>query len=189
MQGNQTILNPPDPASLPPTARQPDREPKTFAFDKSYWSACPKEEEGYASQQTLYEDLGVELLNHAFDGFNTTIFACAVLCCLRLSPCSHARSYGQTGSGERPARLLNDGFWLNTAHRQELFDDGLRQRQGHCTSIRLLSAVYPVSSRCTDPAHLLCPLRPDRRTADRRAFVHGRSLLLGDLPGVLLPPT
>lgn len=44
--------------------------------DKSYWSAGPKDEPGYASQHTLYEDLGVELLDHSFEGFNTCIFAC-----------------------------------------------------------------------------------------------------------------
>ncbi len=45
-------------------------------LDRSYWSAGPREEPGYASQQTLYEDLGVELLDHSFEGFNTCIFAC-----------------------------------------------------------------------------------------------------------------
>ena len=44
--------------------------------DKSYWSAGPRDEAGYASQQTLYEDLGVDLLDHSFEGFNTCIFAC-----------------------------------------------------------------------------------------------------------------
>lgn len=46
-------------------------------------SSCSESAPGYASQQTLYEDLGRELLDHAFAGFNTTIFA-----------------YGQTGSGK-----------------------------------------------------------------------------------------
>jgi kinesin family protein 1 len=44
--------------------------------DKSYWSAGPRDEPNYASQQTLYEDLGVDLLDHSFEGFNTCIFAC-----------------------------------------------------------------------------------------------------------------
>ncbi|KAA1125097.1 kinesin-like protein Klp8 [Puccinia graminis f. sp. tritici] len=60
-----------------------DKETKSFAFDHSYWSACPKDEPGYASQQTLYEDLGVDLLNNSFEGYNSCIFA-----------------YGQTGSGK-----------------------------------------------------------------------------------------
>ena len=44
--------------------------------DKSYWSAGPRDDPRYASQQTLYNDLGVELLDHSFEGFNTCIFAC-----------------------------------------------------------------------------------------------------------------
>ncbi|KAK3820016.1 MAG: hypothetical protein J3Q66DRAFT_336070 [Benniella sp.] len=55
---------------------------KSFSFDHSYWS-FDKNDAHYAGQQRLYEDLGVELLNHAFDGYNTCIVA-----------------YGQTGSGK-----------------------------------------------------------------------------------------
>lgn len=39
-------------------------------------SACGQDEEGYASQQTVYDDLGKDLLDHSFEGFNTCIFAC-----------------------------------------------------------------------------------------------------------------
>ncbi|KAI5480411.1 hypothetical protein MNV49_000986 [Pseudohyphozyma bogoriensis] len=81
MEGNNTYLEPPD--AGPSSSKAADRETKSFAFDKSYWSAGPKDEPGYASQQTLYEDLGKELLDHSFEGFNTCIFA-----------------YGQTGSGK-----------------------------------------------------------------------------------------
>lgn len=48
-----------------------------FSFDKSYWSAGPRDEPGYCSQQTLFDDLGKELLDHGFAGFNTSIMACA----------------------------------------------------------------------------------------------------------------
>jgi len=47
-----------------------------FSFDKSYWSAGPRDEPGYCSQQTLYDDLGKELLDHGFSGFNACILAC-----------------------------------------------------------------------------------------------------------------
>lgn len=47
-----------------------------FSFDKSYWSAGPRDEPGYCSQQTLYDDLGKELLDHGFAGFNACILAC-----------------------------------------------------------------------------------------------------------------
>ena len=76
MQGNQTILDPPEPGSSGAQARATERKPMNFAFDKSYWSACPKDEPGYCSQQTLYDDLGKELLDHGFAGFNACILAC-----------------------------------------------------------------------------------------------------------------
>ncbi|EGG06377.1 uncharacterized protein MELLADRAFT_36123, partial [Melampsora larici-populina 98AG31] len=80
--GTHTFLDPPpeDPQQKRPAG---DRETKSFAFDHSYWSACSKDEPGYASQQTLYEDLGMDLLDNSFEGYNSCIFA-----------------YGQTGSGK-----------------------------------------------------------------------------------------
>ncbi len=71
-------------------------------------SACGKDEPGYASQETVYNDLGKDLLDHAFEGFNTCIIACK---CPRLAqwrrPLRTANSLppppspadGQTGSG------------------------------------------------------------------------------------------
>ncbi|KAI9243976.1 hypothetical protein EDC94DRAFT_531198 [Helicostylum pulchrum] len=55
---------------------------KAFTFDRSYWSA-DKADDHYADQELVYNDLGRELLDHAFDGYNCCIFA-----------------YGQTGSGK-----------------------------------------------------------------------------------------
>ncbi|ORX53879.1 kinesin-domain-containing protein [Piromyces finnis] len=55
---------------------------KTFCFDHCFWS-FNKEHEQYASQKIIYDDLGKELLDHAFMGYNTCIFA-----------------YGQTGAGK-----------------------------------------------------------------------------------------
>ncbi|KAF8659518.1 hypothetical protein AX16_001817 [Volvariella volvacea WC 439] len=84
MQGNQTILDPPDPSLDPTTAspapagagkRATERKQMVFSFDKSYWSAGPRDEPGYCSQQTLFEDLGRELLDHGFAGFNACILA------------------------------------------------------------------------------------------------------------------
>ncbi|GAA5877032.1 hypothetical protein JCM3774_006880 [Rhodotorula dairenensis] len=82
MEGDQTFLDPPDVANVT-SGRATEKETKSFAFDKSYWSACPKDDPSYASQQTLFDDLGRDLLEHAFEGYNTTVFA-----------------YGQTGSGK-----------------------------------------------------------------------------------------
>ncbi|VDN07186.1 unnamed protein product [Thelazia callipaeda] len=54
----------------------------SFNFDYSYWS-FNKDDKYFASQQQVYQDLGVEMLDHAFEGYNVCIFA-----------------YGQTGSGK-----------------------------------------------------------------------------------------
>ncbi|KIJ19791.1 hypothetical protein PAXINDRAFT_166017 [Paxillus involutus ATCC 200175] len=83
MQGNQTFLDPPETGSSQDTKRATERKTMAFSFDKSYWSAGPRDEPGYCSQQTLYDDLGKELLDHGFAGFNACILA-----------------YGQTGSGK-----------------------------------------------------------------------------------------
>lgn len=57
---------------------------KAFSFDHSYWS-FDKNDPNYAGQQRLYEDLGVELLNHSFNGYNTCIVACKSIGLSKLS--------------------------------------------------------------------------------------------------------
>ncbi|OAQ29485.1 kinesin-domain-containing protein [Linnemannia elongata AG-77] len=71
MDGDMTTIRKPDDGGM-----------KSFSFDHSYWS-FDKSDPNYAGQQRLYDDLGVELLNHSFSGYNTCIVA-----------------YGQTGSGK-----------------------------------------------------------------------------------------
>ncbi|XP_063746616.1 kinesin-like protein KIF1B isoform X7 [Eleginops maclovinus] len=74
MQGNTTtILNP----------KQPKEPAKTFSFDYSYWSHTTPEDPSFASQNLVYNDIGKEMLAHAFEGYNVCIFA-----------------YGQTGAGK-----------------------------------------------------------------------------------------
>ncbi|CEP11450.1 hypothetical protein [Parasitella parasitica] len=73
MEGNKTII------SKPPGSAE---DPKAFTFDQSYWSA-DKDDDSYADQERVYNDLGRELLDHAFNGYNCCLFA-----------------YGQTGSGK-----------------------------------------------------------------------------------------
>ncbi|KAF9242944.1 hypothetical protein BU15DRAFT_86709 [Melanogaster broomeanus] len=75
MQGNQTFLDPPETGTSQDTKRATERKTMAFSFDKSYWSAGPRDEPGYCSQQTLYDDLGKELLDHGFAGFNACILA------------------------------------------------------------------------------------------------------------------
>lgn len=77
MQGNQTFLDPPDvSADKAGISKAIERKTMAFSFDKSYWSAGPRDEPGYCSQQTLFDDLGKELLDHGFAGFNACILAC-----------------------------------------------------------------------------------------------------------------
>ncbi|XP_034029143.1 kinesin-like protein KIF1B isoform X4 [Thalassophryne amazonica] len=74
MQGNTTtILNP-----------KASKEPaKIFSFDYSYWSHTTADDPSFASQNLVYNDIGKEMLAHAFEGYNVCIFA-----------------YGQTGAGK-----------------------------------------------------------------------------------------
>ncbi|XP_069382386.1 kinesin-like protein KIF1B isoform X37 [Paralichthys olivaceus] len=74
MQGNTTtILNP----------KAPKEPAKTFSFDYSYWSHTTPEDPSFASQNLVFNDIGKEMLQHAFEGYNVCIFA-----------------YGQTGAGK-----------------------------------------------------------------------------------------
>uniref|UniRef100_F6Q5L9 Kinesin-like protein unc-104 n=1 Tax=Ciona intestinalis TaxID=7719 RepID=F6Q5L9_CIOIN len=74
MNGATTVISNP---------KQPRDNPKSFNFDYSYWSHTSPKDENFASQKQVYNDLGVEMLQHAFDGYNVCIFA-----------------YGQTGAGK-----------------------------------------------------------------------------------------
>lgn len=83
MKDEQTILVPPntvDPRSKGAKASLEGR--KTFAFDRSYWS-FDRRDPHFAGQDALFADLGLPLLDNAFQGYNNCIFA-----------------YGQTGSGK-----------------------------------------------------------------------------------------
>ncbi|CAG8501729.1 21252_t:CDS:10 [Gigaspora margarita] len=86
MEGNQTIITRPtdtsDPGNAKVANKKGEEDVKSFTFDKSYWS-FDKNDSNYATQAHLYNDLGEDLLNHAFGGYNTCIFA-----------------YGQTGAGK-----------------------------------------------------------------------------------------
>ncbi|EXJ88698.1 kinesin family member 1/13/14 [Capronia coronata CBS 617.96] len=84
MRDDQTILHHPGEAEdrLRKGGKSGADHQKTFKFDKSYWS-FNKADPNYAGQEHLFGDLGVPLLDNAFQGYNNCIFA-----------------YGQTGSGK-----------------------------------------------------------------------------------------
>lgn len=77
MQGKKTgILN------CKANARDENIRYKEFTFDYSYWSHDSASED-FASQELVYNNLGTEVVECAFEGYNACVFA-----------------YGQTGSGK-----------------------------------------------------------------------------------------
>ncbi|XP_017838291.1 kinesin-like protein KIF13B isoform X2 [Drosophila busckii] len=77
MDKQQTILQ------NPPTLEKMERkQPKTFAFDHCFYS-LNAEDVSFASQETVFDCVGRDILDNAFQGYNACIFA-----------------YGQTGSGK-----------------------------------------------------------------------------------------
>lgn len=83
MKQNQTILKP----------ISPEMSEKVFGFDHSYWSFdgyriepngyfIPEKGSNYCDQKRIFNELGLDIINNAFAGYNASIFA-----------------YGQTGSG------------------------------------------------------------------------------------------
>lgn len=80
MKDAQTVLTPPTDAAHRNKAIAEGS--KTFKYDKSYWS-FNRDDPHYAGQENVFADLGVPLLDNAFQGYNNCIFA-----------------YGQTGSGK-----------------------------------------------------------------------------------------
>ncbi|ODQ49644.1 kinesin-domain-containing protein [Saitoella complicata NRRL Y-17804] len=86
ISNNQTILTPPS------TSKSASYQSRTFTFDAAYNSFVSSTDPEYASQAHIYDSLGRELLNHAFEGYNTCIFA-----------------YGQTGSGKSYSMMGYEG--------------------------------------------------------------------------------
>ncbi|XP_063899728.1 kinesin-like protein KIF13A isoform X6 [Helicoverpa armigera] len=86
MESQQTILQ------IPQSAHEKERrQPKTFAFDHCFYSLDPSLPH-FASQKTVFECLGRDILDNAFDGYNACIFA-----------------YGQTGSGKSYTMMGSPG--------------------------------------------------------------------------------
>ncbi|KAI5850349.1 hypothetical protein DFP73DRAFT_571768 [Morchella snyderi] len=82
MKDSQTVLLPPPGAEKTTGKGSKDHGgPKTFNFDRSYWSFSKDDPD--SGQENLFDDLGRPLLDNAFGGYNNCIFA-----------------YGQTGSGK-----------------------------------------------------------------------------------------
>lgn len=72
---HQLVLNPPGEGDSRENAKATKKKAMPFSFDRSY--------DENTEQSELFEYVGLELLEHSFNGFNTCVFA-----------------YGQTGSGK-----------------------------------------------------------------------------------------
>lgn len=106
MEGNSTYIDPPEIGSAQDSKRATERKTIAFSFDKSYWSAGPRDEPRYCSQETLYNDVGKELLDHSFDGFNACIFACESCLSLSATNALTSRIDGQTGTRKLIFRVV-----------------------------------------------------------------------------------
>uniref|UniRef100_A0A8C9HJ15 Kinesin-like protein n=1 Tax=Piliocolobus tephrosceles TaxID=591936 RepID=A0A8C9HJ15_9PRIM len=83
-----------------------------FGFDYCYWSVNPEDPQ-YASQDVVFQDLGMEVLSGVAKGYNMCLFA-----------------YGQTGSGKTYTML---GTPVSITMRYST--NGLFIRQKDCTSL------------------------------------------------------
>lgn len=80
---------------------------KEFTFDYSYWS-YDDESPNFASQERVYKDLGTEVVDCAFQGYNACVFA-----------------YGQTGSGKTFTMMgspVSCFFFVTNSFQQEVFE-------------------------------------------------------------------
>jgi len=79
-----TIINPNMPSDI-----------KDFTYDHSYWSSDSRDRH-FATQEQVFSDLGKDVINSAFDGYNACIFA-----------------YGQTGAGKSYTMMgMQESFGL-----------------------------------------------------------------------------
>lgn len=119
MKGNQTVLiPPPSEGTKTKNAKATLEGTKTFAFDKSYWS-FNKNDDNYAGQDDLFEDLGSPLLDNAFKGYNNCIFA-----------------YGQTGSGKSYSMMgYGQEYGVIPKICKHMFDriDSVQEKNLSCT--------------------------------------------------------
>eukprot|EP00058_Branchiostoma_floridae_P005007 XP_002590495.1 hypothetical protein BRAFLDRAFT_86166 [Branchiostoma floridae] len=97
------------------------KDVKAFNFDYSYWSHTNEQDPNFAGQSKVYQDIGEEMLQHAFEGYNVCIFA-----------------YGQTGAGKsytmmgKPEPRDQQGIIPQVAVRVRPFNNREIGRQAKC---------------------------------------------------------
>ncbi|XP_027028149.2 stAR-related lipid transfer protein 9 isoform X1 [Tachysurus fulvidraco] len=91
-----------------------------FPFDYCYWSVNP-EAPNYASQEEVFQDLGMCVLTGAAEGYNVCLFA-----------------YGQTGSGKTYTMMGNpDSIGLTPRICQGLFRSGIDSPDGQTCRVEV----------------------------------------------------
>ncbi|KAK7862050.1 hypothetical protein R5R35_011474 [Gryllus longicercus] len=105
MEGQQTILH-----------HLERKQPKAFAFDHCFYS-LEREAAHYASQEAVFDCLGRDILDNAFQGYNACIFA-----------------YGQTGSGKSYTMMgSQDSKGIIPRLCDSLFDTIAKQQSSELT--------------------------------------------------------
>ncbi|SPO40546.1 probable Kinesin-3 motor protein [Pseudozyma flocculosa] len=95
----QLVLSPPQEGDTKENAKASKKKSMPFSFDRAY--------DENTEQSTLFNYIGIELLEHAFNGFNTCVFA-----------------YGQTGSGKSHSMVgYAEAKGLIPLTCSKLFDD------------------------------------------------------------------
>lgn len=93
------MLNPPADADTKENAKATKKKVMPFSFDRAY--------DENTEQSTLFDYVGLDLLEHSFNGFNTCVFA-----------------YGQTGSGKSHSMVgYAEAKGLIPLTCSKLFDD------------------------------------------------------------------
>ncbi|XP_042182182.1 stAR-related lipid transfer protein 9-like [Oncorhynchus tshawytscha] len=104
-----------------------------FGFDYCYWSVSP-EEPHYASQEEVFQDLGVMVLAGASEGYNVCLFA-----------------YGQTGTGKTYTMMGTlDSMGLTPRICQGLFKSDDTFPEGHNSSRVEISFLEIYNERVRD---------------------------------------
>ncbi|CAO1639083.1 unnamed protein product [Sympodiomycopsis kandeliae] len=102
---HQLVLNPPSESDSKENAKATKKKAMPFSFDRSY--------DEDTEQSTLFEYVGLDLLEHSFNGFNTCVFA-----------------YGQTGSGKSHSMVgYAEAKGLIPLTCSKLFDDASDKMQ------------------------------------------------------------
>uniref|UniRef100_A0A0N5C4F4 Kinesin-like protein unc-104 n=1 Tax=Strongyloides papillosus TaxID=174720 RepID=A0A0N5C4F4_STREA len=114
----------------------------SFNYDYSYWS-FNKNDDHFVTQKQVYNELGVEMLEHAFQGYNVCIFA-----------------YGQTGAGKSYTMMgkPNDEEEMGIIPRmcKELFDR-IHQLESNDSNVKHSVEVSYMEIYCERVRDLLNP--------------------------------